>query len=115
MKIIKDLDTKLFTRCKVAHVTNLTELNNLYRDLIEMCENEYKSHIFRDMKKTKVKLILDETFESWDSFARMCLKEEGFLHLFGEYCQLNTFKKLLLSDKKMAMLYESLPTDTTLY
>ncbi len=109
MELIGDLDNKLFMRCKTANVATSTDLKNLYHDLIEMCENEYKPLMYLGMKKTAVKLILDEVFESWDSFAKMCLKEEDkFLHSFGEFCQENTFKELLLSNDKMAKLYESL-------
>lgn len=100
------LDEELLEMCRANSIPdNIQQLNV---ELCEKCEQYFKSKISPNMLKKDVKSVMDRTFNLWDSFTRMAIKEGENMKLLGELFQQYTFKKQLLSNDEMARIYGSL-------
>lgn len=102
------LDNELLEMCRAKDCSIPDNIQQLNVELCEKCEQYYKSKILPNMLKKDVKAVLDRTFNLWDSFTRMAIKEGGNMQLLGELFQQYTFKKQLLSNDEMARIYGSL-------
>ena len=102
------LDDELLEMCKNADFSETENIQQLNVDLCIKCETYYKAKIYPNISKKEVKAVLDKTFNLWDSFTRMAIKEGGRMKLLGELFQSHTFKKQLLSNDEMARIYGSL-------
>jgi len=77
----------------------------LLNELYKICEDHYKPQIYPKMKYEDVKLILDRTFNSWNSFVFQ-LKKQGYnymVDMFNKY----SFKEAFLSNEKLKEIYYS--------
>jgi hypothetical protein len=103
------LDDELLKACKefgiAADKDSLQELNE---KLCTICENYYKPQITVGMSKKEVKVILDRTFNAWDSFVRMLIKEGDFNAILGELFHSYSFKRQFLSNEALRKLYDNL-------
>jgi len=102
------LDDELLEMCSVADCSEADNIQQLNVDLCRKCEAYYKSKIVPNMPKKDVKVVLDKTFNLWDSFTRMAIKEGGRMALLGEMFSKYTFKQQFLSHDEMARIYGSL-------
>jgi hypothetical protein len=102
------LDDELLEMCRAADCSEPDNIQQLNVDLCDKCKNYYKAKILPNMPKKDVKAILDKTFNLWDSFTRMAIKEGGRMALLGEMFSKYTFKKQLLSNDEIARIYGSL-------
>lgn len=102
------LDDELLEMCKNTDCIEAEEIQQLNVDLCKKCEQYFKSRIYPNMAKKELKAIMDRTFNLWDSFTRMAVKEGGKMKILGEMFQTHSFKKQFLSNDKIAQIYNSL-------
>lgn len=102
------LDDELLEICRKAEINTGQDIDELYGILCTTCEKYYKKQLHNDMPTKQVKVILDRTFNLWDSFVRMAIKEGDKMQVLGEAFQRYTFKKAFLSNEKLAGIYNSL-------
>jgi len=102
------LDEKLLEMCRAKDCSIPDNIQQLNVELCKECEQYFKSKILPNMIKKDVKAVMDRTFNLWDSFTRMAIKEGENMKLLGELFQQYTFKKQLLSNDEMARIYGSL-------
>ena len=102
------LDDELLEMCRAKDCSIPENIQQLNADLCNRCQDYYKAKILPNMQKKEVKVILDRTFNLWDSFTRMAIKEGGRMAILGELFSEYTFKKQLLSNDEMARIYGSL-------
>ncbi|MFA5434166.1 MAG: hypothetical protein WC319_15080 [Candidatus Paceibacterota bacterium] len=102
------LDNELLEMCRAKDCSIPDNIQQLNVELCEKCEQYFKSKILPNMLKKDAKAVMDRTFNLWDSFTRMAIKEGGNMALLGELFQQYTFKKQLLSNDEMARIYGSL-------
>lgn len=102
------LDDELLEMCKNADCSTIENIQQLNVDLCVKCETYYKSKIHPNSSKKEIKVILNKTFNLWDSFTRMAIKEGGGIKLLGKLFQSHTFKKQLLSNNEIAKIYNNL-------
>ncbi len=103
------LDDELFEMCLNADCSITDNIQQLNVDLCTKCETYYKTKIHPNISKKDVKIILDKTFNLWDSFIRMLIKEDDErLKLLAELFKNHSFKKQLLSNTEMARIYDGL-------
>lgn len=102
------LDDELLELCRNADCSTPEGVQKLYASLIDKCQDYYKSQIKPDMFNREVKVILDRTFNMWDSFVRMAEKEGNHLGALGRLCKEYSFKKQFLSDERMNEVYNKL-------
>jgi len=101
------LDDQLIQVCKDAEINNPDDVQLTYDKLIDTCQDYYKSQVLRT--RTDVKIIIDRTFNLWDSFVRMALKSENIqVVILGELCEKYSFKNTFLSDEKLGPFYNTL-------
>jgi len=102
------LDDELLEMCRVADCSTPDNIQQLNIDLCKKCEDYYKSKIKPGMTNKEVKIILDKTFNLWDSFTRMAIKEDGALALLGVLFKKYSFKEQFLSNDEVARIYKNL-------
>jgi hypothetical protein len=103
------LDEKLLEMCKGADLTTPESIQQLNVDLSDECQNYYKGKIQPGTPKKEAKVILDKTFNLWDSFVRSALKSNNFeLITLGKLFQEHSFKKQFMMNEDLKKLYESL-------
>ena len=102
------LDQELLEMCRAKNCSIPENIQQLNVELCKKCEQYFKSKILPNMLKKDVKAVMDRTFNLWDSFTRMAIKEGENMKLLGELFQQYTFKKQLLSNDEMARIYGSL-------
>ena len=102
------LDDKLLEICRNADCSSTDKIEILEKVLMLECEAYYKSLLHPSISKTELKVILDETFDYWDSFTVKAIKEGGTMKLIGELSQIFTFKYVFLSNKELADVYNNL-------
>ena len=102
------LDEELLEMCRAKDCSIPDNIQQLNIELCKKCEQYFKSKILPNMLKKDVKAVMDRTFNLWDSFTRMAIKEGENMKLLGELFQQYTFKKQLLSNDEMARIYGSL-------
>ena len=102
------LDDELLQICRDTICDTPESIQQLNEDLCKKCEKYYKERISKDMNAKNVKVILDKTFNLWDSFTRMAIKEGGKMAILGELFSKYTFKKQLLLNEKLADVYNKL-------
>lgn len=103
------LDDELLFMCEHAKIPDANSVNFLVRILYVKCEDYYKKRINEKMSPKEVKVILDRTFNLFDSFVRMALKSENTqLKILGKMFEKYTFKKQFLSNKEMKNVYDKL-------
>ena len=102
------LDEELLEMCRAKDCSIPDNIQQLNVELCKKCEQYFKSKILPNMLKKDVKALMDRTFNLWDSFTRMAIKEGENMKLLGELFQQYTFKKQLLSNDEMTRIYGSL-------
>jgi len=102
------LDDELLEMCKNTDCSETDNIQQLNIDLFKKCENYYKEQLYPNMRKKELKVVLDKTFNFWDSFTKMAVKESGIIKVLGELFQLHTFKKQFLANNEIAKIYNSL-------
>lgn len=107
------LDDMLIELCKESDTDTPEKIQQLNKDIFRKCEEYYKGKLIKGNgelpTKKEVKVILDRTFNLFDSFVRQLKKSDDYkLNLLGELFEKYTFKKQLLKNEKMAEIYNSL-------
>ena len=103
------LDDKLLQICKEATLENTEQIQELNIRVIRACEDYYKPQIKPNLINKDVKVILDKTFNLFDSFVRIALQsEDEKLKIIGKLFKQHTFKSQFMSNKEMANLYNRL-------
>jgi len=102
------LDEELLIMCKNADCSTIENIQKLNLDLCTKCESYYKSRMNPNMSMRELKALLDKTFNLWDSFTRMAIKEGGMMKLMGTLFQSQSFKKQWLSNPEIARIYNNL-------
>lgn len=103
------LDDELLQICKDAELTEFKQIQQLNVELCKKCEDYYKSKIFPHSSPKDVKIILDRTFNLFDSFVRLCkTSDDGTLKLLGKLFENHTFKQQFLKNDDMKQIYNKL-------
>ena len=103
------LDDELLKICEDAITTTPQDIQELNKTLCGKCEDYYRKKINKNMTPKEVKVILDRTFNLFDSFVRMALKSNiSQLKILGELFKEFTFKKQFLSNDEMNKVYSKL-------
>lgn len=104
------LDDELLKICEAIEISANQDIQELNKILYRKCEDYYKSKINpMQMSPKDVKVILDRTFNLFDSFVRMALKsEKSHVKILGKLFKEFTFKKQFLSNEKMNKIYNKL-------
>ena len=71
------LDEQLLQTCRDYSGTNPEDIQNLNKSLCKQCELYYKSKIKPTSNDCDVRVILDRTFNLWDSFVRMAVNDDN--------------------------------------
>lgn len=103
------LDDKLLLICKEQKKFTPEGIQNLNVLLCRECENYYKEKIGEYVSNKGLKLLLDRTFNLFDSFVNMALKDDdNEIRIIGGLFKEHTFKKQLLDNNEMSIIYNSL-------
>lgn len=103
------LDDKMVKYCSEHIPYNEDTLQALYSYVMQQFEAYYKERIKEDMENSEVKVILDKTFNLFNSFTRQLnTSENGSLKVLGELFTNNDFKSLFLKDETMSKIYNAL-------
>ena len=103
------LDEELYLMVSYFEGTTAENIQQLNKDVCKKCEDYYKSKINATMSNKQVKVILDRTFNLFDSFVNICLRDENkIIQLFGEAFKKHNFKKQFLSNDEMRIIYMNL-------
>ena len=103
------LDDKLIKICEEFEIETTDDIQELNQKLTNECVNYYTEKLNPILTNKEVKVILDKTFNLFDSFVRMLEKSTNpklnVLHkLFKDY----TFKKQFLANAKVSEVYAKL-------
>lgn len=102
-------DDELLKICEQSELSTSQNIQELNKILCGKCEDYYKSKITPTSTNKEVKIILDRTFNLFDSFVRMALKsEKSQINILGKLFKEFTFKKQFLSNEKMKEIYNKL-------
>ena len=94
------LDEELLEICKNADFDTAEQIQQLSIDIYTKCEQYYKTRIFVSMPKRDVKIILNKTFNLFDSFVRMAKENPNIkLQILGEMFEKYSFKHQFLANK----------------
>jgi arginyl-tRNA synthetase len=103
------LDDELLEMCKNCKCETLEDIQQLSADIYDKCGLYYKKKITINSTRNEVKTILDITFNLFDSFVKSALNSNDYkLITLGQLFEKYSFKSHLLSDKKVAKIYNSL-------
>lgn len=103
------LDEELLLICMCYEGTTPESIQQLNKDVCQKCEDYYKSKIKSDMSQTELKAIIDRTFNLWNSFVRMLLKDnDKSLNILGKLFTKFTFKDQFFSHKELSDIYNKL-------
>ena len=103
------LDDELLEICKNWDCSTPEQIQALNDKICKTCEAYYKSKLTATTLDKQLKIVLDRTFNLFDSFVRQAEKSEDakiirLSDMFKEY----TFKRQFLSNKKMNEIYNKL-------
>jgi hypothetical protein len=103
------LDDKLLEISRKANIFTSEGFQKLNVDICDECQEYYLQRIHPGQSKKEAKVILDRTFNLFDSFVRQA-KNSGELKLdiIGEVFEKNTFKHQFMKDEKRRIFYEGL-------
>ena len=103
------LDELLLDMCRKIDSSKPENIQKLNRELCDVCDNYYKSSLNETMTSKEIKTILDRTFNLWDSFVKLALKDDDYnINLLGELFSKYTFKMQFLSNDEVAKIYNRL-------
>lgn len=105
------LDDKLIELCKMAVVDTPEDVQQLNTDVCRLCEKYYKDIIRpkRNITDDELKVILNRTFNLFDSFVRQALDSDvEKLRILGVVFEKHTFKQQFLSNKEINKIYNKL-------
>ena len=109
------LDDELLQITKKADTTTFENIFQLNVDLCKKCEKYYKNKLSTDGVNSKqIKVILDRTFNLWDSFVKMLEKDSNkSLNRLAPFFRDYSFKQQLLQNKEMNRIYSNLVIENT--
>ena len=104
------LDDELIKIVEEAVITDAASIQELNKKLCKKCESYYMEKMRANPRLTnkEIKVILDRTFNLWDSFARQLLKKEGAIQILGKLFTEHSFKKQWLTNDAIREIYETL-------
>ena len=103
------LDDKLIKICVEADINTPNDVQQVFDELINTCQDHFKSRLKPDMTNKEVKSLIDNTFNSWSSFVRIANTYNSIqVVIFGILGEKHTFRDIFLKDEKMSSLYNSL-------
>lgn len=102
------LDDELLEICRSADISKPDDIQKLYSSLGIKCEEYYKSKLIPGISRKDALGVLDRTFNLWDSFVRIAIKEGGKMAIIGKLFQKYSFKKEFMSHKNLSKIYKSL-------
>ncbi len=86
------------------------DVQKLYSEIMGKCQDYYKARI-NPLKITarELKVVLNKTFNLYDSFVRMALKNsDKKVQILGKLFNEYTFKKEFMKDEELSGIYKSL-------
>lgn len=103
------LDDKVLQMCQQRAIKNPEQIQQLYVDVQTEFEKHYKSNLKEGMTNKEMKVVIDHTFNLYDSFVRLCLKSKDHqLKILGTLFKENTFKMQFMKNKAAADAYSNL-------
>lgn len=106
----------MFLDEELLKIVEETEINSGY-DIIKLndiicnkCQDYYKEKIIPSQTSYKeAKVILNKTFNLFDSFVRLCKKHKSpIVNIMGDMFEKHTFKSQFLQNERMAEIYNKL-------
>ncbi len=103
------LDEELLLMCMCSEADTPEKIQQLNIDVCVKCEGYYKSKLHATSSQTEIKVVLDRTFNLFDSFVRMAKKDADVkLNILGKMFEKYTYKSQFLSNEKMNNIYNKL-------
>ena len=103
------LDDELLQMCEQYELNTPGKVQQLNRDVCNMCEAYYKSKLNKRMTNEDVKIVMSRTFNLFDSFVRMAKKSDSKkLQILGDMFERHSFKKQFLNNNEVAQIYINL-------
>ena len=103
------LDDELFLMCEYAEINSGNDIQKLYVNLTEKCQEYYRKQITTETTAEEAKTILDRTFNIWESFVRMLVKsDQKTLQELGKLFKEYSFKKTFMNTPELAGVYNKL-------
>lgn len=104
------LDDKLLKLVVNCKADKPEDIQKLYKDVMNECQDYYKAKISPlQITAHELKVVLNKTFNLYDSFVRMALKHDEYkVKKLGELFQKHTFKMEFMKDDELAGIYNSL-------
>lgn len=105
------LDDELLKIAREADVSTPGKIQQLNKDLCRKCQDYYKSNLPADsaLSPKKIKMVLDKTFNLWDSFVRMAKKDDSRqLNILANLFEKYSFKYQFLQNEDMNKIYNKL-------
>jgi len=103
------LDDELLEICKNWDCSTPEQIQALNDEICKTCEAYYKSKLTDKTLNKQLKIVLDRTFNLFDSFVRQAEKSEdaNMIMLAGMFKKY-TFKRQFLSNNEMNKIYNKL-------
>ena len=103
------LDNELLQMYEQSEPDTPEKLQQLNRDICLKCEVYYKSRLNPKMTNNEIKIILDRTFNLFNSFVKMAIKSDSKkVRILGKMFEGHTFKKQFLENNEVAKIYFNL-------
>lgn len=103
------LDDEVLLMCKKAEINTPEQVQKLYADVCEKFDNYRRNNMNALMSSREIKIVINKTFNLWDSTVRMCLKDsDSKLNIIGGMLEKYSYKKTFLKDSEMKRIYDSL-------
>jgi arginyl-tRNA synthetase len=103
------LDDELFLMCESAKINSGEDIQKLYANLGDKCQAYYQKQITLETTAKEAKVILDRTFNIWESFVRMLSKsDKKTLQILGVLFKKYSFKKEFMNTPELAEVYSKL-------
>lgn len=90
---------------KQADITTSDGIQKLNVDLKRRCVEYYQKQIIPTMTYEDVKVLLDRTFNLWDSFINKMLRGDLRMIIIGGLFRKYGFKETFLENKELAEIY----------
>ena len=88
---------------------NKESLNMLNRSIFNKCQDYYASKVAKGILKKDAKIIIDRTFNLYDSFARMVTKSrDPFIKILSNIFKQGLFKDIFMKDEILFEFYNNL-------
>jgi len=99
------LDDQLYQITKATQISCPNDFNQMINSLYQTCENKWKPEFDISRSGKEAKILLDRTFNAWDSFIKKLEKENYYL---ADMVKKYSYKYAFMANEKLKEAYEKL-------